>query len=120
VAGTLGGAAGVTLAAGANGLPARACPPPTSALVMWLPLHPGRLCRGCAAGGAKAVALTQKAARGAVLVRHPDSVMLTDVLMALHDIGASGFNSRSLGRFVRTHVHGVASSDALSEDFVMI
>lgn len=91
------------------------------------PRHPGpspRLrarCSPSVAGASKAVVLRhRRAQQEAVLVRHPECVLLTDLLMALADVGgAGGFDSAVLGRFVRTHVHGVAS-DAVSEDFVMV
>lgn len=85
----------------------------------------------CGTGGVKCVAITHRPLAGGkggtratgagvgVLVRHPESLLCTDVLLALHELGGSGLNPHSLGRYLRTHVHGGAS-DALSEDFVLV
>ena len=40
--------------------------------------------------------------------------------MALHELGGTGFHATGLRRYVRSHVHGCASSDAASEDYVMV
>lgn len=62
---------------------------------------------------------TATAAESSHVRRQHSDITCTDVLMAIHELGAQGFNQHTLGRYVRS-LHGMSCDDVDSSDYVFV